>query len=129
MLNVTVQESENAVVLRCFGRIVAGEETAILCAVAGRDGGDVVLDLKEVDEIDATGTRLLMSLQAAGFYLKLVNPTPRVRETLTATQSDSVVEVCDSELAYTRSGEPITDFRPEVTAPAPNWGVQRLVTC
>jgi anti-anti-sigma factor len=129
MFSVRVQESADAVVLRCFGRVVAGEETPILCAVAGRDGGDVILDLKEVDEIDVTGIRLLMSLQAAGFYLRLVNPTAKVRATLTATQLDSVVEVCDSELTDDRGGEETTDFRPEVTTPTPNWSVPRLVTC
>ena len=97
MLRVTVQDLDDAVILRCFGRIVGGEATAILCAAARHDGRNIVLDLKEVDGIDATGIGLLISLQAAGFYLKLANPTARVRETFTATQLDSVFEIYEYE--------------------------------
>lgn len=129
MLTVTVQDLEDTLVLRCFGRIVSGEETPILCAMTGHTGRNVILDLKDVSSIDATGIGLLVSLQAAGFYLRLANPISAVRETLTAAQLDSVIEICDFELTDHRSGEATTDFRAEVTTPAPNWRVPYLVTC
>jgi anti-anti-sigma regulatory factor len=36
-----------------------------------------VLDLTQVDAIDAAGIGALASLQAAGVYLKLMNPTDK----------------------------------------------------
>jgi anti-anti-sigma factor len=76
---------------------VRGQETAILCAAVEQQGRNLVLDLSGVDAIDAAGIGLLVSLQAAGIYLKLVNPTTQVRELLRVTQLESVFEICDSQ--------------------------------
>ena len=95
MLNVTVQDLADVVLLRCVGKIVGGDETAILCAAVGHHRRNITLDLSRVDAIDETGIGLLISLQAAGIYLKLLNPTPRVRETLTIKKLDSVFEICE----------------------------------
>ena len=56
----------------------------------------VTLDLAEVSAIDAAGIGVLVSLQAAGVYLQLLNPTPQVREVLKVTQLDSIFEICES---------------------------------
>ncbi|MGC1784676.1 MAG: STAS domain-containing protein [Acidobacteriaceae bacterium] len=53
-------------ILRCQGRIVRGQETAILCAAAQQNGRDVILDLSQVNAIDAGGLGALVSLRAAG---------------------------------------------------------------
>lgn len=66
MLTLTVHNLGDMVILRCTGRIVRGEETAILCAAAQQQGRNVILDLSGVDAIDAAGIGLLVSLQAAG---------------------------------------------------------------
>jgi anti-anti-sigma factor len=95
MLTVTLGRAGDAVTLRCVGRIVRGQETAILCA-AVQHGRNLVVDLAGVDAIDAAGIGLLVSLQAAGIYLKLVNPTKQVREVLRVTQLESVFEICDA---------------------------------
>jgi anti-anti-sigma factor len=95
MLTVTVRDSDDEVVLHCQGRIVRGDETAILCAAVHQYGRHIILDLTEVDVIDAAGIGLLVSLQAAGIYLKLMNPTRQVRETLKVTQLESVFEICE----------------------------------
>ncbi len=97
MLTVTTEQFGDVVTLRCRGRIVRGQETAILCAAVAQHGRNLVLDLSGVDAIDAAGIGLLVSLQAAGIYLKLVNPTPQVREILRVTQLESVFEICDSQ--------------------------------
>lgn len=97
MLTVTTQQLGDVVTLRCRGRIVRGQETAILCAAVEQQGRNLVLDLSGVDAIDAAGIGLLVSLQAAGIYLKLVNPTTQVRELLRVTQLESVFEICDSQ--------------------------------
>ena len=96
MLTITVENLGDVVILRCLGRIVWGDETAILCSAAQHQGRTVVLDLTQVDAIDAAGIGALVALQAAGIYLKLMNPTQQVREILKVTQLDSIFEICGS---------------------------------
>jgi anti-anti-sigma factor len=97
MLTVSVEDLDDGVILRCVGRIVRGAESAILCSAAGQFGRSIVLDLAGVDMIDASGIGLLISLQAAGLYLKLMNPSKPVRETLKVTHVDSILEICESQ--------------------------------
>jgi anti-anti-sigma factor len=97
MLTVTTEQFGDVVTLRCRGRIVRGQETAILCAAVAQQGRNLVLNLSGVDAIDAAGIGLLVSLQAAGIYLKLVNPTTQVREILSVTQLESVFEICEAQ--------------------------------
>jgi len=47
--------------------------------------------------VDAAGVGLLVSLQAAGIYLKLMNPTKQVREILRVTNLESVFEISESQ--------------------------------
>jgi anti-anti-sigma factor len=96
MLTVTVKDSDDGVVLYCQGRIVRGDETAILCAAVRQKGRNVNLDLTGVDAIDAAGIGSLVSLQASGIYLKLLNPSAQVREALRVTELDSIFEISDS---------------------------------
>jgi anti-anti-sigma factor len=95
MLTVTTFCSNDVLILECRGRIVRGDETSILCAAARQDVRNVVIDLKEVETIDAAGVGALVSLQAAGMYLRLANPTAQVRELLRVTKLDSIFEICD----------------------------------
>ncbi len=97
MLKVTVQKLGDVAILHCQGRIVRGQETAILCAAVQQHGRDVILDLRKVDAIDVGGIGVLVSLQAAGIYLKLMDPTAQVRRILRLTKLDSVFEICESE--------------------------------
>jgi anti-anti-sigma regulatory factor len=82
MLNLNVQEKEDAVVLHCNGALVRGEETNLLCTAVHHHGKDVILDLSGVISIDAGGIGALIALQTAGIYLRLENPTKTVREVL-----------------------------------------------
>ena len=97
MLTLTVHDLADFVVLRCQGRIVRGEESALLCAAIRHYGEDVILDLGGVSAIDAAGIGALVSLQAAGIYLKLMNPTEPVRTVLRLTGMDSLLEICDDQ--------------------------------
>jgi anti-anti-sigma factor len=97
MLTITVETFGEGVVLRCLGRIVRGDETSILCSAVQQESRNVVLDLTEVDAIDAAGIGALVALQAAGVYLKLLNPTQQVREVLKVTKLDSIFEICESQ--------------------------------
>ena len=95
MLNVTVEDLNDVVILHCAGRIVRGDETALLCTASRQHGRTVVIDFGRVDAIDAAGIGLLVSLQAAGVYLRLMNPNQNVREMLRLTHLDSIFEVCE----------------------------------
>jgi anti-anti-sigma factor len=97
MLKVTVENLGEIVILRCAGRIVRGHETALLCSALQQEGRNIILDLAQVDAIDAAGIGALVLLQAAGIYLKLINPTERVREILKITQLDSVFEFVEPQ--------------------------------
>ena len=68
MLQVVVEHTADTVVLRCVGRIVAGEEVHALqdTVVSHTDKHVVLLDLAGVDSIDAAGLGLLMFFQTLG---------------------------------------------------------------
>ena len=103
MLTINVESIREVVVLRCSGRIVCGHETALLCSAMQQESRNVVVDLTEVDAIDAAGVGALLSLQAAGVYLKLRNPSRQVREILKVTRLNSIFEICESQsIADTR---------------------------
>jgi anti-anti-sigma factor len=95
LLNISRHRIVDTVILRCHGRIVHGEESALLCAVLHNQGQEIVLDLAEVSAIDAAGIGALLSLQAAGIYLKLMRPTAGVRAILRVTGMEPVFEICD----------------------------------
>ena len=103
MLNVTIQHSEDMAVLRCVGRIVAGDEADILrkAVLSQANRRSVVLDLTRVDAIDGGGMGVLLFLRgwarATEVDLKLMNPTSRVRELFELTNLDSVFEIFSSE--------------------------------
>jgi anti-anti-sigma factor len=69
----------------------------------------VVLDLSEVEAIDAGGLNLLVSLhrwtEASRMHLKLVNPRPFVNEILTRTHLDCVFEISSLDEALTVLGD------------------------
>lgn len=97
MLTVTAHKLGETVILRCRGRLVRGEESALLCAAVRRYGSDLIIDLTGVSVIDAAGVGALVALQAAGVYLKLVNPAEPVRTVLRVTGLDSMFEICQVE--------------------------------
>src|SRR5881227_3561919 len=93
VMTVTTHHTADTVILRCQGRLVRGEESSLLCAAVQEHGKNVVVDLEGVTAIDAAGIGALLSLQAAGIYLKLMNPTEPVRAALTLTGLEKVFEV------------------------------------
>jgi hypothetical protein len=46
VLNVTVENARRVVTVRCQGRLVRGQETALLCAVIQQHVRDIILDLR-----------------------------------------------------------------------------------
>ena len=109
MLTVTVENFDEMMVVRCLGRIVCGYDTVLLCSAAQLLGRNVVLDLTQVDAIDAAGIGALVALQAAGVYLKLMNPTRQVREILKLANLDTIFEICESHGPYPTAGSTSRD--------------------
>jgi anti-anti-sigma factor len=103
MLVVNIHNLEDGVLLRCTGRIVAGEEVNILrsVAMAHSDRKHIVLDLANVSFLDGAGIGMLAFLQgrvrSQGLHLCIQNPSPHVRELLELTNLDSVIEVSPSD--------------------------------
>lgn len=99
MLNVNVQTLEGITIIQCQGRIVAGEESAVLwrVAVSLADTRMLMLDLGQVDCIDAGGLGLLLRLLAwsrcKGIHLSLADLTPRVQHLFKLTRLDQVFEI------------------------------------
>jgi anti-anti-sigma factor len=97
LFNVTIESARDLVTVRCQGRLVRGQETALLCVAIQQHGRDIILDLSGVTAIDAAGIGALVSLQAAGTYVRLVGPSLAVRHVLRLTNLDSVFDICESE--------------------------------
>jgi anti-anti-sigma factor len=112
MLTINVESIGGVVVVRCSGRIVCGQETSLLCSVMQQESRNVVLDLTEVDAIDAAGVGALLSLQAAGVYLKLLDPSRPVREMLKVTRLNSIFEISESQ-SMAESEQSIEEGRPD----------------
>lgn len=99
MLTIDVEKNGDVAVVRCGGRIVRGEEVRTLrsAVVSEKESRIVVLDLSEVESLDAGGLTTLLSLhqwaRSRGVQLKLVNPTRFVREVLARTHLDHVFDV------------------------------------
>ena|SRR6266699_1309077 len=98
MLTVKVERAEDVAVVKCAGRIVRGQEWPLKTAVLGEERARmVVLDLSDVETLDAGGLTLLVSLhrwtEGRRAHLKLVNPRPFVYEMLTRTHLDCVFDI------------------------------------
>jgi anti-anti-sigma factor len=98
MLTVKSERAGNVAVIKCAGRIVRGQETTLNSAVlAQKCSRVIVLDLSEVEAVDAGGLNLLVSVhrwtERNDIHLRLINPRPFVHEMLTRTHLDWVFDV------------------------------------
>ncbi|MGA8150378.1 MAG: STAS domain-containing protein [Terriglobales bacterium] len=111
MLTIDVEKTGDVAVVRCGGRIVRGEEVRTLrhAVVSEKESRIVVLDLSDVETLDAGGLTTLLSLhqwaRSRGVQLKLVNPSHFVREMLVRTKLDHVFDISTFDHAlYVLSG-------------------------
>jgi anti-anti-sigma factor len=102
MLQFLTKRSGDLVILQCTGRMVAGEGLKSLqrIAIAQRAAG-LVVDLREVESLDAAGLGTLLRIrqwcEAQGMSFKLINPSKHVREVLSLTALDSVIQLQPAE--------------------------------
>jgi anti-anti-sigma factor len=99
MLIIDTEKMGDVAVVRCNGRIVRGEGIRTLrnAVVSETDTRIIVLDLSEVESLDAGGLTALLSLhhwtRSHAIQLKLVNPSNFVREVLERTRLDRVFNI------------------------------------
>ena len=100
MLNATAQKLGDSTVLRCQGRIVIGDAYAILREAVLRQTHTrtLILDLAQVDRIDAGGLGVLLGLRewacSHAIRFQLMNVTNQVEHVLELTKLDHVFEFC-----------------------------------
>jgi anti-sigma B factor antagonist len=116
MLNIRVERRNETTVVHCSGRIDFGEGLTRLreTLITEMSSRVILLDLSRVTAIDAAGLGLLSFLHTRaagrGCALKLVAPSPQVRNLLTLTRLDSVLMIVGAaEARETR--QPFYDAR------------------
>jgi anti-sigma B factor antagonist len=103
MLNVTLHNWGGVAILRCHGRIVAGKEITILrnAALSQRNSSMLLLDLAQVDTVDAGGLGELLGLRtwahSNGIHFRLTNVIDRVQRMFELTNLDGVFEISSVE--------------------------------
>ena len=109
MLTINVEKLKDLVIVRCAGRIVRGENIYTLKTevISARDTRLIVMDLSEVESIDAAGLSALVSLhhrsRSRGIQLRLVNPSRFVLEMLNRTKLSFVFDISSSQAALVGS--------------------------
>lgn len=100
---INTQQTGDVAVLQCAGRMVHAQALSLLrdAVASSAQLRVVVLDLSEVEMLDAGGLGMLVSLHnwacAKGIQLNLVNPSKRVREMLELTRLTSVLHISSVE--------------------------------
>lgn len=103
-LGIEVQEQGSVSVVEMEGRLVFEDcqrvrETVKKLLAKGKK--NIILNLEQVSHCDSAGLGCLASSFASvnnmEGVLKLAGPTPKVREALTLTRLDSVIEVLNSK--------------------------------
>jgi len=99
MLTIDVETNGGVAVVHCSGRLVRGVEVCTLrnAVVSQKTTRIVVLDLSEVEFMDAGGLNALVSLhhwsRNHGIQLKLTNPSRMVHEMLARTRLNRVFDI------------------------------------
>jgi len=103
-LKLNTRVVKGVTVVDCDGRIVFGEESALLRDTLKKmmvENSQIVLNLGRISYIDSGGLGTLVALytsaQTAGGAVKLANLTQRVDDLLQVTKLLTVFEVYDSE--------------------------------
>ena len=111
MLTIDIEKTGDIAIVRCIGRIVRGESVATLrnTVVSKTNTRVILLDLSDVEAIDAGGLSAMVSLyhwsRSRGVQFSLVNPSHFIHEVLVRTGLDQVLEISKFEdlLAVLRS--------------------------
>src|SRR5947199_8577874 len=114
-LGVHTQVCGDVFILRCDGRIVFGDEGAVLRERVGNmlsGSPKIVVNLTGVNYIDSGGLGILVGLSVSarnrGGELKLASPSQRVSDLLRRTRLEGIISV------YRNEKEAVAAFRKQV---------------
>ncbi len=99
MLTTYIEKLRDVAIVRCEGRLVRGEAIRTLknAVISRNDSRLIVLDLSDVESVDAAGLTTLVSLhhwtRSHNIELKLSNPSKFVLEMLDRTKLSSVLHI------------------------------------
>jgi len=93
VLKITLKSIDGTTIVGCQGQIAQNEEIPLLCLVVGLGERAVILDLTHTTAIDRSGFGVLISLQAAGIFLTLRNPSEHVLRELRLRQMQSLFQI------------------------------------
>jgi anti-anti-sigma factor len=111
VLNITFESARRVVTVRCQGRLVCGLESALFGAAVPLHRREIIIvDLSGVTAIDAAGIGALISLRAAGTYLRLVEPSETVRQVLRLTNLHTVFDISESECRKPAAALALEDY-------------------
>jgi anti-anti-sigma factor len=101
MLSFTINKLGDIAVVECKGRLtIEGAGTLKTAVRTHAHGKAIVLDLKQISDIDAAGLGVLTALSAwadeEGTELKLMNLMPRVEKVLELTRLKPLFKVCSA---------------------------------
>lgn len=101
MLSFTINNLGDVAIFECKGRMTVEGGEALRDAVLSQPYVQtVVLDMKEIRDIDAAGLGVLASLRgwakATGTELKLMNLPPRVEKVLALTGLKTAFAICSA---------------------------------
>ncbi len=103
MLTIDIEKTGDIAIVRCIGRIVRGESVATLrnTVVSKANTRVILLDLSDVEAIDAGGLSAMLSLyhwsRARDVQFSVVNPSHFIHEVLVRTGLDQVLEISKFE--------------------------------
>jgi len=114
-LRLQTEISGDVFIVRCDGRIVFGDEGAVLRERVGKmlsGSPRIVVNLNGVHYVDSGGLGILVGLSVSarnrGGELKLVSPSQRVSDLLRRTRLDTIIRV------YRNDKEAVAAFRKQV---------------
>jgi len=101
MLNLKIQKLGDVTVIQCAGRITFPcADTLRMTILRESRMRALVLDMAEINAVDAAGLGVLVSLRAwaikTGTVLKLMNIHPSVKKLLELTNLNSVFRICSA---------------------------------
>jgi anti-anti-sigma factor len=99
MLNIDVENAAGVTTVHCNGRLLRGEAVRALSntVVSAKNTQIILLDLSEVEALDACGLNALVALHGwaslRGVNIKLVDPSKFVRDMMVRFHLDRIFQI------------------------------------
>lgn len=105
-MEISTRQAGPVVVVEITGRldtISSGDASERLAAIAGTEGGKVLLNLQHLEFLSSAGLRIILrtakTLRSSGGEMKLCHATGFVSEVLEVSGFSNLLHLCDNEAA------------------------------